>query len=134
MMEGDDILTQAKAVILSGVEFPIAYDGYKISREKIWSSNTGRNNAGKMVGTIIAIKNKVEISLVPLTPAQAKLIDEVVSDMEHPFQTATVLFVDGTQKEMTVYTGDISYAWLSRAIGSNGDGLITGVTLSLIEQ
>lgn len=127
-------MTQAKAVILSGVEFPIAYDGYKLSREKIWSSNTGRNNAGKMVGTILAIKNKVEIALVPLTPAQAKVIDDVVSDIDHPFQTATVLFVDGTQKEMTVYTGDVSYAWLSRAIGSNRDGLITGVTLSLIEQ
>ena len=127
-------MTQAKAVILNGVEFPIAYNGYKLSRNKVWSSNTGRTNSGKMVGTIIAIKNKVEVTFVPLTPAQAKIIDDVVSDINNPFQMAHVLYVDGSQKEMTVYTGDVSYAWLSRAIGDNGDGLITGVTLSLIEQ
>lgn len=125
-------MAQAKAVILNGVELPIAYNGYTHSRNKIWSKNTGRTNSGKMVGSILAIKDKVEVSFVPLTPAQAKVIDDVVSDIDNPFQPATILFTDGKQKKLTVYSGDISYPWLSRAVGENG--LITGVSLSLIEQ
>ena len=122
----------AKALIINRVEFPVAYNGYTISRNKIWSRNTGRNDYGDMVGTIIAIKNKVEIQLVPLTPAQAGVLDAVVSDIDNPFPTAEILFVDGTRKQITIYTGDISYPWLSTSLG--GGGLITGVKLSAIEK
>lgn len=122
----------AKALIINGVEFPVAYNGYTISRNKIWSRNTGRNDYGDMVGTIIAIKNKVEIQLVPLTPAQAGILDSVVSDINNPFPTAEILFVDGTRKQITIYTGDISYPWLSTSLGAGG--LITGVKLSAIEK
>lgn len=122
----------AKALIINRVEFPVAYNGYTISRNKIWSRNTGRNDYGDMVGTIIAIKNKVEIQLVPLTPAQAGVLDAVVSDIDNPFPTAEILFVDGTRKQITIYTGDISYPWLSTSLGDGG--LITGVKLSAIEK
>lgn len=121
-----------KAVVINGMEFPIAYNGYKYSRNKLWSSNSGRTNTGKSVGTIIAIKDKVEVTLVPLTPAKAKIIDDIVSDIDNPFREVKVLYVDGTQKTMSAYFGDISYQWLSQAIGENG--LITGVKVSIIEQ
>ena len=128
-------MAEAKAVIIGGVEFPIAAGGYTVSRNKIWSTNTGRNNAGNMVGTIIAIKTKVEVELVPITPAQAKAIDNVVSDINNPFPTADILYLDGTRKTLTVYLSDnIPYKWKSRALGENGAGLITGVKLSLIEK
>ena len=125
-------MVQAKALIISGVEFPVAYNGYNYSRNKIWSKNTGRNDYGEMVGTIVAIKDKVEVQLVPITPKQAGILDSVVSDIDNPFPTAQVLFIDGTTKELTIYTGDITYPFLSRAIGDNG--LITGVKLSAIEK
>lgn len=125
-------MAQAEAVILNGVEFPVKWNGYKHSRNKIWSKNTGRTNSGKMVGSILAIKEKVEVTFLPLTPAQAKIIDDVVSDIDNPFQTVKILFVDGTTKEITAYTGDISYSWVSTGIGENG--VITGSTLSIIEQ
>ena len=121
-----------KAIIVDGVEFPVAYNGYKYSRNKLWSNNAGRTNTGKSVGTIIAIKDKAEVTLTPLTPAKAKIIDDIVSDISKPFREVKVLFVDGTQKTMNAYFGDISYQWLSQAIGENG--LITGVKVSIIEQ
>jgi transcription antitermination factor NusA-like protein len=121
-----------KALIINGVEFPVKYDGYTLSRNKIWSTNTGRNNAGNMVGTILAIKNKVEVELVPMTPQKAQILDNVLSDINNPFPTAKVLYLNGIEKEMTIYTGDVSYHWLSQAIGK--DGLITGVKVSCIEK
>ena len=41
------------AVIIEGVTYPVAYNGYTYSRNKIWSKNTGRNDYGEMVGTIV---------------------------------------------------------------------------------
>lgn len=121
-----------KALIINGVEFPVKYDGYTISRNKIWSTNTGRNALGDMVGTIIAVKTKVEVELLPLTPDKAEIIDGVVSDIDNPFPVAQILYVDGEQKNVTIYTGDINFHYLGSAI--NGSGLITGVKLSCIEQ
>lgn len=125
-------MSVVKALIINGVEFPVKYDGYTLSRNKIWSTNTGRNNAGNMVGTILAIKNKVEVELVPMTPQKAQILDNVLSDINNPFPTAKVLYLNGIEKEMTIYTGDVSYHWLSQAIGK--DGLITGVKVSCIEK
>ena len=99
------------AVIIEGVTFPVAYNGYTYSRNKIWSKNTGRNDYGEMVGTIVAIKDKVELQLPPLTGGQALLLDNVVSDENNPFPTAQVLFLGGQQKEMTIYTGDVTYPY-----------------------
>ena len=120
------------AVIIEGVTFPVAYNGYTYSRNKIWSKNTRRNDYGEMVGTIVAIKDKIELQLPPLTGQQAKVLDDVVSDVNNPFPTAQVLFLGGQQKEMTIYTGDITYPYLTRA--KNEDGLIVGAKLSLIEK
>lgn len=121
-----------KALIIGGVEFPVAYNGFKHSRQKIWSENTGRTNSGDMVGTIIAIKDKFEVTLAPLSPAKAKIIDDVVSDINNPFPTAKALYLDGTQKKVTIYTGDVTYNWLSQALGNGG--LITGVEISCIQK
>lgn len=125
-------MAEVKSLIVNGMEFPIKYGGLTQSRNKIWSSNTGRNNAGNMVGTILAIKNKFEVALTPITPEQADLLDSVISDIDNPFQTAQILYLDGSIKEIQIYFGDVSYPWLGRKIGSNG--LINGVKVSLIEQ
>lgn len=41
-----------------------------------------------MVGTIVALKDKIELQLPPLTGEQALLLDNVVSDVDNPFPTA----------------------------------------------
>lgn len=125
-------MAQIKALIINGVEFPIAYNGYTYTRAKVWSKNTGRNDYAEMVGTIVGIKDKIEIQLPPLTGEQAKMLDDVVSDINNPFPTAKVLFLGGQQKEMTIYTGDATYPFLTRA--KNEDGLIVGAKLSVIEK
>jgi hypothetical protein len=56
----------------------------------------------------------------------------VISDIDNPFPTAQVLFLGGQQKEMTIYTGDVTYPYLTRA--KNEDGLIVGAKLSLIQK
>ncbi len=120
-----------KALVIDGIEIPVAYDGYSLTRNKIHSANTGRTNSGKMVGTIIAIKDKIEVTLTPLNPQQAEVIDRYASDVNNMFQTVTALYLDGSAKQMTVYFGDVTYHYLSSAV--NG-GIITGVSLHLIEQ
>ena len=116
---------------VEGIVFKVAYNGYTYGRNKIHSSNTGRTNSGTMVGTILAIKDKVEVTLVPMNPATAKEIDSVVSSTTM-FHKANVLYLDGTSKELEIYFGDVSYHYLSRNLGDNG--LITGVSVSLIER
>ena len=76
------------AVVIEGVRFPVAYNGYTYSRNKIWSKNTGRNDYGEMVGTIVDIKDKVELQLPPLTGEQALLLDNVVSDVRSEEHTS----------------------------------------------
>ena len=123
-----------KALIIDGLEIPVAYSGYSIQRNKIHSVNTGRNNNGDMIGTILGIKTKIVASLIPLTPSMAQAIDDIVSDIDNMFQTVTALYVDGQTKDIRVYFGDITYNYVGTSIGADKDGLITGVQISMIEQ
>lgn len=49
-----------------------------ISREPIWSSNTGRTSSGKMVGDIVAQKYKLTITLPPMSDEQAASFDAAI--------------------------------------------------------
>ncbi len=49
-------------------KMPTRLEGVVISREKIWSANTGRTAAGKMVGTVVAVETTIKIKWPPLTP------------------------------------------------------------------
>lgn len=120
-----------KALVIGGIEVPVASDGYTLTRNKIHSENTGRTQSGKMVGTILDIKDKIEVTLTPINPTQAKAIDNVISS-KTMFHNVKALYVDGTQKTIRAYFGDASYHWLSQGLGDGG--LITGVKISIIEQ
>lgn len=122
-----------KALIIGGVTFPVKYKGYNLTRNKIWSANTGRNNLGDMVGTLIKIKTKAEVTLTPMSLEQAGIIDNIISDVSNPFPTAKMLYVDGTQKDITIYTGDVNYNVDGTSI-NNGKGLVSSVTFSVIEK
>lgn len=118
----------------NGIEMPSPKsNGLTISRNKIWSKNTGRNSLGNMVGTIIAIKNSVEITWPPLTTEEIVLIDSVVSDIDNPFTTIEYLDATGNMTTITAYFSDVSYPILSTNI-SDGKQIMDGVQLSGIQQ
>lgn len=70
---------------INGVRMPDpALEGVTVSREKIWSSNTGRTASGKMAGTVVAVKTTLKIKWPVLTPAQVATIEGAVSDPDSP--------------------------------------------------
>ena len=120
------------ALVIGNTTIPVAYKGYTYSRNKIHSKNTGRTNTGNMVGSILAIKDKIEVTTTPLTPTQAKAIDDIFNS-NTMFHTVKAMFVDGTQKEVTAYFGEnITYNWIGTSI--SGDGLIEPVRIGIIQQ
>lgn len=123
----------AQAVLqFDGVTMPSPkYNGVRISKNKIWSRDTGRNDFGDTVGHIIAIKRKVEISFPPLSPAQTALIDSVVSSMT-PYHTIRYSDEAGTVTEMTVYFNDAVYEILGLDV--NGKQINTGAEVHAIEK
>lgn len=118
---------------INGVSVPSpSANGFTVSKNKIWSRNTGRNSLGAMVGTIIAIKTSIDITWNVLSPSEVALIDSLVSDINHPFTTVEFIGADGVTTTKTVYFSDVSYP----IYGTNmyGEKIITGTQLSGIEQ
>ena len=62
----------------NGMDMPEP-QGITHDKEKIWSSNTGRSDSGKMNGDIIAIKAKLKIQWGVLSAEQTALIDNYLS-------------------------------------------------------
>lgn len=117
----------------NGIDMPIPkINGFKISKNKIWSRNTGRNDYGSMVGSIIAIKNKVEIEWPPLSNSEVAAIDDVVSDVDNPFVPIEYTNERGEVTTITAYFGDVTYPVYS--MNAQGKMIINGVKISGIEQ
>lgn len=116
---------------INGVLMPTpAYAGWGQSENKIWSTNTGRNNNGKMVGTIVAIKRKLEVAW-PITISASDLnkIRTACSNVAVPFFTVEFTDANGTTESMPAYAGDLEYR-----VDSFGLGYISGASVSIIEQ
>ena len=65
---------------IDGVPMPgLKLNGLTVTKEKIWSKNTGRAANGEMVGDLIAIKYTLKCSWPPLTREQVAVIDKAVS-------------------------------------------------------
>ncbi len=101
---------------IGGVKMPTpALEGMTISREKIWSSDTGRTASGKMVGTIVSIKTTVKIKWPPLTMDEVKVIEGAVSSQDTPFTTLKYTDMTGSTVTKTVYFGTPTYTIYSWA-------------------
>lgn len=117
---------------INGQKMPTpALEGLIISKEKIWSANTGRTAAGKMVGTVVAIKTTVKIKWPPLTPAQVAVIEAAVSDGSDPFVPVKFTDATGTTVTKTMYFGTPTYTVYSWA---NGRQYLRDVSVTAIEQ
>ena len=76
----------------------------KYNYNKLWASDSGRNLAGKMTGTLIGIFPKIILQFRKLTKAELEVI---VPILDAPNQTTT--YYDPNKKTnvtMTTYTGD----------------------------
>ena len=109
-VSGDKTTTSTTSDIeIDGVAMPgLKLNGLTITKEKIWSKNTGRAANGEMVGDLIAIKYTLKCSWPPLTRKQATIVDKAVSPAFF-----NVTFTDpGTDSRITkrFYAGSPTYS------------------------
>lgn len=76
----------------------------KFSYPKLWASDSGRNLAGKMTGTLIGIFPKLILQFRPLTKEEINIIAPI---LDSAYQTVTYYDVNKNANiTMTTYTGD----------------------------
>ena len=76
----------------------------KFSYPKLWASDSGRNLAGKMSGTLIGIFPKLILQFRPLTKEELNIIAPILDSARQ-----TVKYYDVNKNKtvtMTTYTGD----------------------------
>lgn len=116
---------------INGKSIPVPdEDGFKRTKNKIWSSNTGRSASGKMLGDIIAVKYSLEFSWSKLTAQQIKDLESAVGTSAF---FSVVFPEEGTGNTITktFYAGDMTYVTKKY---ENGVEMYSGVVLPLIEQ
>ena len=87
---------------------PIKSEGLQFSYNKIWSANTGRNNAGEMVGTLIGVKRTLEISFNPLNYSQVNSLRNIINGTKVPFPKVEYQLNSGESGSFYAYSGDLS--------------------------
>lgn len=112
-----------------------AVNGISVSNEPIWSSKTGRNTSGKMIGDIVAWKKTISITWPPLSMADAALIRDTITScgpfMKLWYYDTTTSNGTPSRVSATVYCGNIPRTLYSLASGKR---LISGITIQFIEQ
>lgn len=109
---------------------PPKLEGVDISDPKVWSKNTGRPVSGDMVGDIVTIKRSIVIEFPPLSPAEVKKVQSVVSNKKLPFFSFE--YCDGYEvTKCTVYAGTPSRKLYSAVAGIN---YYTGYRVDLVEK
>jgi hypothetical protein len=76
----------------------------KFSYPKLWASDSGRNLAGKMTGTLIGIFPKLTLQFRPLTKEELNIIAPILDSANQ-----TVTYYDPNKNQnttITTYTGD----------------------------
>ncbi len=102
----------------------------EVGREKVWSSNTGRSDSGKMTGDVVAIKTTLKITWAVLSALQTQKIDKYLSKAF--FQCTYMDPASGNEeKTKTFYAGTPVYPVYSYV---NGYPDYQGVAVDLIEQ
>lgn len=120
-----------KTLYIDGVEMPApALEGLTITSNKMWSANTGRlETSGEMVGTIVAVKTKIEIKWPLLPMEKVRLIESALTSLT-PFHILKYTDMTGTTHEKTVYFGDPSYT----VVSYGGRQLVKDISVSAIEK
>ncbi len=106
-----------------------AHQGVTISREPIWSPDTGRTASGKMVGSIAARKTTLKIKWPPLTMSQAATIKGAIEAAD--FFPVAFTDMTNTRRSLTMYAGPASftqYSWV------DGMQYVLDASVDLIER
>ena len=92
------------SLIINGVSMGQYIVEAKFSYPKLWASDSGRNLAGKMTGTLIGIFPKIILQFRPLTREELNIIAPILDSANQ-----TVTYYDPKENKditMTTYTGD----------------------------
>ena len=92
------------SLIINGVSIGQYLVEAKFSYPKLWASDSGRNLAGKMTGTLIGIFPKLILQFRPLTKEEINIIAPI---LDSAYQQVTYYDVNKNSNiTMTTYTGD----------------------------
>lgn len=110
-------------LIVSGVTLPSPTD-IGTSDEVIWSSGTGRNASGLMVGDLIAEKKTVSVKWGIITQSE---LNKIKNSLPSGFFSVQIL-----GQNLTVYRGNIQ----AELLGTLNDGVTyyKSASVSLIQQ
>lgn len=118
----------AEPIVIDGITLP-PLKQLQITREKVWSSNTGRAANGEMIGDIVGYKYTLKCTWPILSDEQAKVIDNAV---ETAFFNATFHEPKtNTWITRTFYAGTPTYDVYSYAQGIK---TYSGISVDLIEK
>lgn len=118
-------------ITINGWQIPAPdKNGFKRTKNKLWSANTGRTASGKMVGDIVAVKYSLTIKWSELTSSDVTEIENAVSSSAF---FPVVFPAEGTGEELTknFYAADLTY---DTKIVINGEEIYKDFTIELIEQ
>lgn len=100
-----------------------------MTKNKIWSSNTGRGATGKMLGDIIATKYTIRAQWNKLTQSQLTALENAIGS--DAFFSVTFVNEKGVQTTKTFYSADPTYTTKKYV---NGVAIYENVSIELIEQ
>lgn len=66
---------------LDGVAMPTP-SKLTITKNKVWSKNTGRSSTGTFIGDIVAIKDKLQIEWKTMSQENSALLDSIVKILQ----------------------------------------------------
>ena len=92
------------SVIINGLSIGQYLVEATFSFPKLWASDTGRNLAGKMTGTLIGVFPKLILQFRPLTKEEINIIAPILDSA-----IQTVVYYDPSKDRnitMSTYTGD----------------------------
>ncbi|MBQ8232435.1 MAG: hypothetical protein IJZ34_11000 [Lachnospiraceae bacterium] len=117
-------------LVIDGVTMPpLKKEGLVITKNKIWSKNTGRVANGDMVGDLIAVKYTLDCEWPPLSAEQAKIVDNAI---EPAFFNASFLDpATNTVVTKRFYAGSPTYPVYSYVSGIK---TYAGVKVTIIQK
>lgn len=108
----------------------IAHGGVKYSRNDVDGSSAGRGIDGTLIRDRVGIKDKLEVTLIPLTTEQCAAIFAAIEP-----EFVTVQFTSPRQGAVvtkTMYSNNIPVTYAMRK--TNGTELWSGITFPLVEK
>lgn len=102
---------------------------------KIWSDNTGRSVTAKMIGDILAEKQKFSITWECITHSQLQIIKNNLSTIEHPFVSFRIQNSETKDDycDIMIYDGTLNIDYGS-AYFYDGELMYLKVTDELVQQ